>query len=109
MNLFEIMNRFSTFVMANNFLAFLPLFVKEIWCLLTLFIVKVAKNSECGRAKSDHAGEQGGHSCWGVGFPQSYQLYSDFVPKILAFRTCHEKRGKTQRMFAKITQRVFAR
>ena len=103
------MNKFSTFVTANRFLALLPLFVKEVWCLPILLIVKVAKNSECGRANSDHAGEQGGPSRWGVGFPQSYQLYSDFVPEILALRTYHEKRGKTQRMFAKITQRVFAR
>ena len=103
------MNKFSTFVMANNFLALLPLFVEEVWCLPTLPIVKVAKNLECGRINSDHAGEQGGRSRWGVGFPQSYQLYSDFAPEILDFRTYHEKRGKTQRMFAKITQRVFAR
>ena len=56
-----------------------------------------------------HAGEQGDRSRWGMGFPQSYQLYSDFVLEILALRTCHEKRGKIQRMFAKITQRVFVR
>ena len=97
------MNEFSTFVMANSFSAFLPLFVKEVWCLPTLLTVKVAKNLEYGRSNSDHAGEQGGHSHWGVGFPQSYQLYLDFVPEILVLRTCHEKRGETQRMFAKIT------
>ena len=95
------MNKFSTFVTANIFSALLPLFVKEVWCLPTLLIVKVAKNSECGRANSDHVGEQGGHSHWGMGFPQSYQLYPDFVFEILAFRTYHEKRGKTQRMFAR--------
>ena len=78
-------------------------------CLPTLLIVKVAKNSECGQANSDHAGEQGGRSYWGMGFLQSYQLYLDFVLEILALRTYHEKRGKTQRMFVKITQRVFAR
>ena len=88
------MNKFSNFVTANSFSALLPLFVKEFQCLLTLSIVKVAKSLECGRANSDHAGEQGDRSRWGVGFPQSYQLYSDFVPEILAFRTCHEKRGK---------------
>ena len=103
------MNKFSTFVTANNFSAFLPLFVEEGWCLLTLLIVKVAKNSECGRANSNHVGEQGGHSRWGVGFPQSYQLYLDFVLEILALKTRYEKRGKTQRMFAKIAQRVFVR
>ena len=27
-----------------------------------------------------------------MGFPQSYQLYSVFVPEILALRTCHEKK-----------------
>ena len=86
------MNKFSTFVTANSFLAFLPLFVKVVWCLSTLLIVKVAKNLECVSANSDHAGEQGGHNRWGVGFPQSYQLYSDFVLEILAFRTCREKK-----------------
>ena len=89
------MNKFSTFVMANRFLSLLPLSVKEVWCLSTLPIVKVTKNSECGRANSYHAGEQGGHSRWGVGFPQSYQLYSGFVPKILAFRTYHEKKWES--------------
>ena len=89
------MNKFLKFVMANSFLAFLPLFVKELQCLPTLPIVKVAKSSECGRANSDHAGEQGDHSRWGMGFPQSYQLYSEFVLEILALRTYHEKRGKT--------------
>ena len=97
------MNKFSTFVTANSFSALLPLFVEEVWCLPTLPIVKVAKNLKCRRINSDHAGEQGDRSRWGVGLPQSYQLYSDFVPEILALRTCHEKRGKTQRMFAKIT------
>ena len=62
------MNKFLNFVTANNFLALLPLFVKEVQCLPTLPIVKVAKDLECGRAKSDHAGEQGDHSRWGVGF-----------------------------------------
>ena len=42
------MNKFSTFVMANSFLAFLPLFVKEAWCLLTLPIVKVVKSQSVG-------------------------------------------------------------
>ena len=42
------MNKFSTFVMANNFSDLLPPFVKEVWCLPTLLIVKVAKNSEYG-------------------------------------------------------------
>ena len=103
------MNKFLNFVTANSFSALLPLFVKEVRCLPTLPVVKVTKDLVCRRANSDHAGEQRDHSHWGVGFLQSYQLYSDFVPKILALRTCHEKRGKTQRMFAKITQRVFAR
>ena len=88
------MNKFSTFVTTNSFSALLPLFVEEVWCLLALPIVKVAKNSKCGRANSDHAGEQGGRSLRGMGFLQSYQLYSDFVPEILALRTYHEKRGK---------------
>ena len=109
MNLCKKINKFSTFVTANSFSALLPLFVEEVWCLLTLPLVKVAKNLECGRINSDHAGEQGGRSHWDVGFLLSYQLYSDFVPKIQVLRTRHEKRGKTQRMFAKITQRVFAR
>ena len=103
------MNKFSTFVTTNNFSALLPLFVEEVWCLPTLPMVKVAKNLERGRINSDHAGERGGRSRWGMGFPQSYQLYLDFVPKILALRTRYEKRGKTQRIFAKITQRVFVR
>ena len=89
------MNKFLNFVTANSFTALLPLFVKEVQCLLTLPIVKVAKSSECGQANFDHAGEQGGHSRWGVGFLQSDQLYLDFVPEILALRTYHEKRGKT--------------
>ena len=93
------MNWFSNFVTAISFLALFPLFVKEVQCLPTLPIVKVAKSSECERANPDHAGEQGDRSCWGVGFPQSYPLYSEFVAKILALRTYHEKRGKTQRMF----------
>ena len=88
------MNKFLNFVTANSFLALLPLFVKEVQCLPTLPIVKVAKSLECGRANSNHAGEQRDRSRWGVGFPQSYQLYSDFVPEILALRTYHEKRGK---------------
>ena len=95
------MNKFLNFVTANSFLALLPVFGKEVWCLPTLPIVKVTKSLECGRANYDHAGEQGDHSRWGVGFPQSYQLYSEFVPKILALRTYHEKRGKTQRMFVR--------
>ena len=95
------MNKFSNFVTTNNFLALLPLFVKEVQCLLTLPVVKVAKISECGRANSNHAGEQGDRSRWGVGFPQSYQLYSEFVSEILALRTYYEKRGKTQRMFVR--------
>ena len=57
--------------------------------------------SECGQVNYDHASEQGDHSRWGMGFPQSYQLYSEFVPKILALRTYHEKRQKTQRMFVR--------
>ena len=95
------MNKFSNFVTANSFSALLPLFVKEFQCLLTLSIVKVAKSLECGRANSDHAGEQGDRSRWGVGFPRSYQLYSKLVPEILALRTYHEKREKTQRMFVR--------
>ena len=95
------MNKFLNFVMANSFSALLPLFVKEVQCLLILPVVKVAKSSECGRANSDHASEQGDRSRWGVGFPQSYQLYSELVPKILALMTYHEKRGKTQRMFVR--------
>ena len=87
--------------MVNSFSALLPLFVKEVQCLLTLPVVKVVKSSECDRANSDHAGEQGDHSRWGVSFPQSYQLYSEFVLEILALRTYHEKRGKTQRMFVR--------
>ena len=87
--------------MANNFLALLPLFVKEVQCLLTLPIVKVAKSSECGRANSDHAGEQRDRSRRGVSFPQSYQLYSGIVPEVLALRTYREKRGKAQRMFVR--------
>ena len=78
-----------------------PPFCKEVRCFPTLPVVKVVKDLECGRANSDHDGEQRDRSRWGVGFPQSYQLYSDFVPKILALRTYHEKRGKTQRMFAR--------
>ena len=66
------MNKFLNFVTANSFLALLPVFGKEVWCLPTLPIVKVTKNSECGRANSDHAGEQGGRSRYGVGFLQSY-------------------------------------
>ena len=93
------MNKFLNFVTTNSFSALLPLFVEEVQCLLTLLVVKVAKNLECGGANSDHAGEQRDRSRWGVGFPQSYQLYSEFVPKILALRTYHEKREKTQRMF----------
>ena len=42
------MNKFSTLVTANNFLAFLLLFVKEAWCLLTLPIVKVVKTQRAG-------------------------------------------------------------
>ena len=95
------MNKFLNFVMANSFSALLPLFVKEVQCLSTLPVVKVAKSLECGRANFDHAGEQGDHSRWGMGFLQSYQLYSEFVPKILALRTYHEKREKTQRMFVR--------
>ena len=57
----------------------------QVWCLPTLPVVKVTKNSECRRANSDDAGEQGGHSHWGVGFPQSYQLYSESVPEVLVF------------------------
>ena len=86
------MDKLSNFVTANSFLALLPLFVKEVWCLPTLPIVKVTKSSECGQTNSDHTGEQGDHSRWGVGFPQSYQLYSDSVLEILAFRTCREKK-----------------
>ena len=95
------MNKFLDFITTNNFLALLPLFVKAVQCLLTLPIVKVAKSSECGRANSDQASEQGDHSHQGVGFPQSYQLYSELVLEILAHRTYHEKRGKTQRMFVR--------
>ena len=95
------MNKFLNFITANSFSALLPLFVKEVQCLPTLLVVKVAKDLECERAKFDHAGEQRDHSRWGVGFPQSYQLYLDFGPEILALRTYHEKRGKTQRMFAR--------
>ena len=95
------MNMFSNFVMANNFSALLPLFVKEVQCLPTLLVVKVTKSSEYGRANSNHAGEQRDHSRWGMGFPQSYQLYSDFILEILVLKTYHEKRGKTQRMFAR--------
>ena len=39
---------FSNFVTANNFLALLPLFVKEVQCLLTLPVVKVAKARSAG-------------------------------------------------------------
>ena len=42
------MNKFSTFVMANSFSALLPIFVKEVWCLLTLPIVKVVKTWSAG-------------------------------------------------------------
>ena len=42
------MNKFSTFITANSFLAFLPLFVKEAWCLPTLPIVKVMKTRSAG-------------------------------------------------------------
>ena len=69
MSLCKKMNKFSTFVTATSFSALLPLFVEEVWCLSTLPIVKVAKNLECGQINSDHAGEQGGHSRWGMGFP----------------------------------------
>ena len=78
------MKKFLNFVTANSFSALLPLFVEEVWCLLALPIVKVIENLECGRINSDYAGEQGGCSRRGVGFPQSYQLYIDFVPEILA-------------------------
>ena len=66
------MNKFLNFITANSansFLALLPLFVKEVQCLPTLLVVKVAKNLEYERANSDHAGEQGDRSRWGVGFP----------------------------------------
>ena len=42
------MNKFLNFVTANSFLALLPLFVKEVWCLPTLPIVKVAKTQSAG-------------------------------------------------------------
>ena len=42
------MNKFLNFVTANSFSALLPLFVKEVQCLLTLPVAKVAKSSECG-------------------------------------------------------------
>ena len=42
------MIKFSSFVTANSFLAFLPLFVKEAWCLPTLPIVKVTKAWSAG-------------------------------------------------------------
>ena len=89
------MNKFSNFVTTNSFSALLPLFVKEVRCLPTLLIVMVIKSSECGQDNSDYAGEQRDRSRWGVGFPQSYQLYSDLVLEILALRTCRGKRGKT--------------
>ena len=63
------MNKFSNFVTTNSFLALLPLFVKEVQCLPTLLVVKVAKNLEYERANSDHAGEQGDRSRRGMGFP----------------------------------------
>ena len=81
------MNKFSTFVTANSFSALLPLFVEEVWCLSTLPIVKVAKNSECRRANSDHAGEQRHRSHLGIGIPQFDQLYSELVPVNLVLRS----------------------
>ena len=85
------MNWFSNFVMTINFSSLLPLFVKEFQCLPTLPVAKVAKGSKCGRANSDYAGERDDRSRWGVGFLQSYQLYSELVPEILSLRTYHEK------------------
>ena len=49
------------------------------------------KNLGYGRNDSDHAGEQGGRSCRGMGFPQSYQLYSESVPEVLVFGRNSEK------------------
>ena len=42
------MNKFSTFITTNNFLALFPLFVEEVWCLPTLPIVKVMKTWSVG-------------------------------------------------------------
>ena len=44
-----------------------------------------SKNLGYGRNDFDHTGEQGGHSRWGMGFPQSYQLYLESVPEVLVF------------------------
>ena len=77
------MNKSLSFVVANHFLV--SSFSERFLVPSDSSHGPARKNLGYGRNDFDHAGERGGRSRWGVGFPQSYQLYSESVPEVLVF------------------------